>query len=100
MNEQSNKYNARDKVSDGILTKPDISVSKIFVATSQTIVLGTFKLATVEKPTVKALCIATFFFTKLGRCASRSTKENLGELRYTEKGPLTRKGLSNLVYQY
>ena len=51
----------------------------------------------ISKPTVKARSIANFLLTKVESCSSRSTRANIGELHYTEKGALTRQGLSNLV---
>ena len=46
---------------------------------------------------VNARSMATFLLTNLGSRSSRSTKANIGELHYTERGALTRRGLSNLV---
>ena len=45
---------------------------------------------TFQKPSVKARNIATFLLTKLGSRSSRSTRANIGELHFTERGALTR----------
>ena len=46
---------------------------------------------------VKAQTIATFPLTNPGSCSSHSIRTNIGELKYTKKGAVTREGLSNII---